>query len=47
MQRQLGATRNATDTLRAQTHEFDNQLHVISGLLQFGENDEARTTWRR
>ena len=34
VQRQLGATRNATDTLRAQTHEFDNQLHVISGLLQ-------------
>jgi two-component system, CitB family, sensor kinase len=42
VQRQLGATRNATDTLRAQTHEFDNQLHVISGLLQLGEDDEAR-----
>jgi two-component system CitB family sensor kinase len=42
VQRQLGATRNATDTLRAQTHEFDNQLHIISGLLQLGENDEAR-----
>jgi len=43
VQRQLGATRNATDTLRAQTHEFDNQLHVISGLLQLSEYDEART----
>ncbi|MEP6563331.1 MAG: Spo0B domain-containing protein, partial [Nakamurella sp.] len=42
VQRQLGATRNATDTLRAQTHEFDNQLHVISGLLQLNEYDEAR-----
>ncbi|WP_166442266.1 sensor histidine kinase [Nakamurella flava] len=42
VQRQLGATRNATDSLRAQTHEFDNQLHVISGLLQLGEYDEAR-----
>jgi sensor histidine kinase regulating citrate/malate metabolism len=42
VQRQLGATRNATDTLRAQTHEFDNQLHVISGLLQLREYDEAR-----
>jgi len=42
VQRQLGATRNATDTLRAQTHEFDNQLHVISGLLQLQEYDEAR-----
>ena len=43
VQRQLGATRNATDTLRAQTHEFDNQLHVISGLLQLHEYDEAHT----
>jgi sensor histidine kinase regulating citrate/malate metabolism len=43
VQRQLGATRNATDTLRAQTHEFDNQLHVISGLLQLKEYDEARS----
>jgi len=42
VQRQLGATRNATDTLRAQTHEFDNQLHVISGLLQLAEYDEVR-----
>jgi len=42
VQRQLGATRNATDTLRAQTHEFDNQLHVISGLLQLQEYGEAR-----
>jgi two-component system CitB family sensor kinase len=42
VQRQLGATRNATDTLRAQTHEFDNQLHVISGLMQLGEYGEAR-----
>jgi two-component system, CitB family, sensor kinase len=41
VQRQLGATRNATDTLRAQTHEFDNQLHVISGLLQLREYDEV------
>ena len=36
VQRQLGATRNATDTLRAQTHEFDNQLHVISGIAAAG-----------
>jgi sensor histidine kinase regulating citrate/malate metabolism len=43
VQRQLGATRNATDTLRAQTHEFDNQLHTISGLVQLGEFDEVRT----
>jgi two-component system CitB family sensor kinase len=42
VQRQLGATRNATDTLRAQTHEFDNQLHVISGLAQLGLHEELR-----
>lgn len=42
VQRQLGSTRNATDTLRAQTHEFDNQLHVISGLAQLGLHDELR-----
>ena len=40
VQRQLGATRNATDTLRAQTHEFDNQLHIISGLVQLGQYDK-------
>jgi two-component system, CitB family, sensor kinase len=42
VQRQLGATRSATETLRAQTHEFDNQLHIISGLVQMGEYDEVR-----
>ncbi len=42
VQRQLGATRSATESLRAQTHEFDNQLHVISGLVQMGEYAEAR-----
>ena len=42
VQRQLGATRSATETLRAQTHEFDNQLHILSGLEQMGEYDEVR-----
>ncbi|WP_214365334.1 ATP-binding protein [Pseudonocardia sp. H11422] len=42
VQRQLGATRSATETLRAQTHEFDNQLHIISGLVQLGQYDELR-----
>lgn len=42
VQRQLGATRSATESLRAQTHEFDNQLHIISGLVQMGEFDEVR-----
>ncbi|MBM6620529.1 sensor histidine kinase [Micrococcaceae bacterium RIT802] len=41
LESELGATRTTTDTLRAQTHEFANQLHTISGLLQLGEYDEA------
>ena len=30
---------DATDTLRAQAHEFANQLHTIPGLIQIGEYD--------
>jgi two-component system, CitB family, sensor kinase len=41
LRRELGEVRNATDTLRAQTHEFSNQLHVISGLVQLREYDEV------
>jgi sensor histidine kinase regulating citrate/malate metabolism len=41
LQRELGTTRTASDTLRAQTHEFANQLHTISGLIQIGEYDEV------
>jgi sensor histidine kinase regulating citrate/malate metabolism len=29
------------DLLRAQTHEFKNKLHTISGLIQLGSYDEA------
>lgn len=31
-----------TNTLRAQTHEFANQLHTIAGLIELGEHDEVR-----
>lgn len=41
LQRELGATRNTTDTLRAQGHEFANQLHTISGLIELGEHEEV------
>ncbi|MFI5427836.1 sensor histidine kinase [Aeromicrobium sp. UC242_57] len=34
MQSQLSSNLSITDTLRAQTHEFANQLHTISGLVQ-------------
>lgn len=37
LEKELGTTRATTNTLRAQTHEFANQLHTISGLLQLRE----------
>jgi len=43
MQNQLDSNLSITDTLRAQTHEFANQLHTISGLVQLEEYDEVRT----
>src|SRR6478609_3130893 len=42
MQGQLSSHKSVTDTLRAQTHEFANQLHTISGLVQLGEFDSVR-----
>ncbi|GGO75353.1 sensor histidine kinase [Nocardioides deserti] len=41
LQSELSARQSVTETLRAQTHEFSNQLHTISGLLQLGEPEEA------
>ena len=41
LERELGSTRAISDTLRAQTHEFANRLHTISGLLTLEEYDEA------
>ena len=41
LQSRLSSNLSITDTLRAQTHEFDNQLHTISGLVQLGEYDEV------
>lgn len=41
LERELGATRTVTDTLRAQAHEFANQLHVISGLIQLEDYDSV------
>ncbi|MGV9802439.1 ATP-binding protein [Mycobacterium sp. NPDC003449] len=42
LQAQLSSHRSVTDTLRAQTHEFANQLHTISGLTQLGEFEAVR-----
>lgn len=41
LQRELDVTRHTTDTLRAQAHEFSNQLHTVAGLIELGEHDEA------
>ncbi|WNV91177.1 ATP-binding protein [Umezawaea sp. Da 62-37] len=42
LRNELDANRHATDTLRAQAHEFGNRLHTISGLIELGEYDEVR-----
>ncbi|NJQ00728.1 sensor histidine kinase [Streptomyces sp. PLAI1-29] len=47
LQRELDTTRSATDTLRAQAHEFSNQLHVIAGLIDLEEYPEAARYVRR
>lgn len=39
--RELHAVTGLTNALRAQEHEFNNRLHVVSGLLGLGETDEA------
>jgi two-component system CitB family sensor kinase len=41
LQRELDVTRTTTDTLRAQAHEFRNQLHTISGLIELEEHHEV------
>ncbi|MDP9221337.1 MAG: sensor histidine kinase, partial [Actinomycetota bacterium] len=41
--RRMNAVTGLSNALRAQEHEFTNRLHVIAGLLDLGENDEARS----
>ncbi|MCP3799191.1 ATP-binding protein [Allokutzneria sp. A3M-2-11 16] len=41
LRHELDVHRQTTDTLRAQAHEFTNQLHTISGLIELGEYDEV------
>jgi two-component system CitB family sensor kinase len=41
LEREIGSFRSTTELLRAQAHEFANQLHTISGLIQIGEHDEV------
>jgi two-component system, CitB family, sensor kinase len=39
--RELDGVRRLTEALRAQQHEFSNQLHAVTGLLELGQVDEA------
>ncbi|MEN3305787.1 MAG: two-component system, CitB family, sensor kinase [Micromonosporaceae bacterium] len=39
--RELRSVSGLTTALRAQEHEFANRLHVMSGLLEMGEQEEA------
>ncbi|MFC5216858.1 sensor histidine kinase [Streptomyces coerulescens] len=41
LERELGSFRSSAELLRAQAHEFSNQLHTISGLIQIGEHEEV------
>ncbi|WP_086820257.1 sensor histidine kinase [Allokutzneria sp. NRRL B-24872] len=41
LRHELDVHRQTADTLRAQAHEFTNQLHTISGLIELGEHDEV------
>ena len=41
MLRDLDGALDVTQALRAQAHEFANKLHVISGLLELGEQSQA------
>lgn len=43
LEREIGSFRSTTGLLRAQAHEFANQLHTISGLIQLGEYDDVVT----
>ncbi|SFP75255.1 Sensor histidine kinase regulating citrate/malate metabolism [Amycolatopsis arida] len=42
LREELAANSRATDTLRAQAHEFTNRLHTIAGLIELGEYAEVR-----
>jgi two-component system, CitB family, sensor kinase len=43
LERELGSFQGTTDLLRAQAHEFANQLHTISGLIQIGDYEDVVT----
>ena len=38
---ELTEARDLAEALRAQEHDFQHRLHVISGLIELGRNDDA------
>ncbi|WP_285724206.1 ATP-binding protein [Psychromicrobium xiongbiense] len=38
----LHSTQGLMNALRAQEHEYANRLHIVAGLLELGEQDQAR-----
>jgi two-component system, CitB family, sensor kinase len=42
LEAELAGTKAVTDTLRAQAHEFSNQLHTIAGLVALEAYDEVK-----
>jgi two-component system CitB family sensor kinase len=41
--RDLSSLRGLTEALRAQEHEYANRLHVVDGLLEMGDVNQARS----
>jgi two-component system CitB family sensor kinase len=41
LSRELHDVRNLADAMRAQEHDFQHRLHVISGLIELGRYDDA------
>ncbi|MEU9577187.1 ATP-binding protein [Streptomyces chilikensis] len=41
LEQELGSFRSTSELLRAQAHEFANQMHTISGLVEIGEYEEV------
>ena len=39
---ELTGVKKVVNALRAKTHEFMNQMHIVSGLIQLGDYDEAQ-----
>ncbi|MET8575214.1 ATP-binding protein [Streptomyces sp. NPDC005012] len=41
LEQELGSFRSTSELLRAQAHEFANQMHTVSGLVEIGAHEEV------